>query len=224
MTNHPASGQALTAWSKDAITTSGSTDRCFAGEFVSNGGSSCPSGSDLDAQTGPGACDDDLCQDANFPSDLFKFLFGVPKAEYQKIKDQARVVADCSGLNASSSGLIWVTGSCNPSGTVGSVDAPVLLIVQGETSLNGGAKIFGFLNMFNPDSTATPKLTSNGNASIEGAVFSHRASCPETGSDKCLQLNGGFVLKYNVTVLNNIRNNPSGRALARISGAWSDMQ
>ena len=125
------------------------------------------------------------------------------------------VVANCSGLNGASSGLIWVTGNCNPPGNIGTAANPVLLVVQGDTTINAGNHLYGLLYMFDP-SGSTPKLIANGNAHLHGAVFAH------SGVD--LQLNGGFVLEYDSDVLENIQNSPAARALARIPGAWSDVQ
>ena len=212
--NGGGSGQALSAWTKETISSSGSTDRCYVGELLSGG--NCPSSSDLD-KSGPGVCDDDLCQDANFPDDLFKYLFGVPRADYQKIKNKATVLANCSSLTSASSGLIWVTGNCNPPGNVGTTDNPVFLVAEGDVTLNSGDQIYGFLFLFKePLPGAAPKLTANGNATIHGAIFA---------SDNIdLQLTGGFVLKYDATVLGNLKKGTSGRGLGRIPGAWSDVQ
>lgn len=214
--NGGGSGQALSSWTKatSTISSSGSTDRCYVGELLSGG--NCPSSSDLD-KSGPGLCDDDLCQDANFPTDLFKYLFGVPRTDYQKIKNKATVLADCSSLTTASSGLIWVTGNCNPPGNVGTTDNPVFLVVEGDVTLNAGDQIYGFLFLFKQPAPGTaPKLIANGNATIHGAIFA---------SDNIdLQLTGGFVLKYDATVLGNLKKGTSGRGLGRIPGAWSDVQ
>lgn len=208
--NGGGSGVPVSAWSDVALTPGGSFSSCHVGDFS---GGACPSGDALSKSgvTGP----DLIGNDPNFPPDLFEFLFGVPEGEYQKVKDEATVVANCSGLSAASSGLIWVTGDCNPPGDVGSADEPVLLVVQGDTTLNAGSQFYGLLYMFDP-SGSTPKLIANGNAHLHGAVFAH------DGVD--LQLNGGFVLEYDSEVLENLKNDPSARGLARIPGAWSDVQ
>lgn len=203
-------GVPVTAWSGNPITPGGSFTSCHIGDFTAG---ACPSSDAISKNglTGP----DLIGSDPNFPPDLFEFLFGVPASDYQEIKDEATVVADCSSLSSSSTGLIWVTGNCNPPGNVGTADSPVLLVVQGDTTLNAGSQIYGLLYLFNPTG-GTPKLIANGNAHLHGAVFAHG------GVD--LQLNGGFVLEYDKDVLDNLKNSPSGRGLARIPGAWSDVQ
>jgi len=207
--NGGGSGVPVSAWSDSTLTPGGSFSSCHIGDFT---GGACPSSDALSKNGVTGA--DLVGNDPNFPPDLFEYLFGVPAAEYQTIKDQAKVVANCSDLSGAS-GLIWVTGDCSPSGNIGTADKPVLLVVEGDTTINAGNHLYGLLYMFNP-SGGTPKLIANGNAHLHGAVFAH------AGVD--LQLNGGFALEYDSDVLENIQNSPSARALARIPGAWSDVQ
>lgn len=216
--NGGGSGQALSAWTKTSIASTGSTDRCYVGEYS---GSACPSASDLDKATGSGNCDDDLCVDpVNFPSDLFKYLFGVPKEQYLKVKSKATVLADCSSLDDDSTGLIWVTGDCNFDTTVPSIGTaanPVFLVVEGDVTMNAGDQFYGFMYLFKyPTPGTAPKLIANGNATVHGAIFAN--------DNIDLQLTGGFVLKYDSEVLNNLKKGTSGRGLGRISGAWSDVQ
>ncbi|AAZ97815.1 hypothetical protein Tbd_1862 [Thiobacillus denitrificans ATCC 25259] len=211
--NGGGSGVPVSAWSDGAFSPGGSFASCHVGDFT---GGACPSS---EALTSSGTVGPDMIgNDANFPADLFLFLFGVPETEYQKIKDQAKVVTSCAGLGATSSGLIWVTGDCNPPGQVGTADNPVLLVVEGDTTFNAGTEFYGLLYLFDPAFAAgtPPRLIANGNAHLYGALFAH------DGVD--LQLTGGFVLEFDSEVLENLKNSPSGRNLARIPGAWSDVQ
>jgi Tfp pilus assembly protein PilX len=211
--NGGGTGVPVSAWSDSDITPGGSFASCHIGDFESG---ACPSDDALSKNgvTGP----DMIGNDPDFPADLFEFLFGVPEAEYQKIKDEAKVVADCSGLGPTSSGLIWVTGDCSAPGDIGSEENPVLLVVEGDVTLNAGSQLYGLLYLFDPlfDPANPPKLIANGNAHLHGAVFAH--------DGVVLQLNGGFVLEYDSEVLDNLKNSPSSRGLARIPGAWSDVQ
>jgi Tfp pilus assembly protein PilX len=216
--NGGGSGQALSAWTKTSIASTGSTDRCYVGEYT---GSSCPSSSDLDKQVGASACDDDLCVDpVNFPADLFKFLFGVPKEQYLKVKSKATVLTDCSSLGPTSTGLIWVTGDCDfqtAVTSIGTTDNPVFLVVEGDVTMNAGDQFYGFMFLFKyPAPGTAPKLIANGAATLHGAVFAN--------DNIDLQLTGGFVLKYDSEVLENLKKGKSGRSLGRIAGAWSDVR
>lgn len=209
--NGGGSGVPVSVWTDDTVTVSGSGSyaTCQPGDFT---GGACPSAAALSKknQYGP-----DLVQDSNFPPDLFQFLFGVPATDYAQIKARATVLSNCSSLNAGSSGFYWITGDCNPPGNVGTVNGPVLVVVEGKTTINAGDQFYGMLYMFNP-SGGLPSLKANGNATLHGAILAHN------GVD--LQLNGGFVLEYNKDVLSNLKRNPSSRALAKIPGSWSDVQ
>lgn len=212
--NGGGSGQPLTAWTKStsSITTTGSASRCHAGEQLSGGG--CPS---TTLPQGPNDCDDDLCKDVNFPADLFKYLFGVPEAQFQKIKDKATVLSNCSTLSTASSGLIWIEGDCDSSGDIGTSTDPVTLVVEGDMTLNANQNFYGFLYLFKfPSPTTAPTFKANGGATLHGAVFA------DDNID--LQLNGSFVLKYDSLVLGNLKKGTSGRTLGRIAGTWSDVQ
>jgi type II secretory pathway pseudopilin PulG len=208
--NGGGSGVPVTAWSDSAITPGGSFASCHLGEFS---GGACPSGDALSKNglTGP----DLVGSDPDFPPDLFQFLFGVAESDYVQIKNQATVSADCSGLSSASEGIQWVTGDCNPPGQVGSADRPVLLVVEGDTTLNAGDQFYGLLYMFDPAGTV-PRLISNGNAHLHGAIIAH------DGVD--LQLTGGFVLEYDAAVLGALSRNTSSRGLTRLPGSWSDVQ
>ncbi len=202
----------VSAWSNGSITPSGSFATCHIGDFDSslNG---CPLSSSLSKT---GQIGEDLVTDPAFPPDLFEFLFGVPAAEYQTIKEDAEVVANCNNLGPKSTGLIWVTGNCNlPNRDVGSKENPVLLVVEGAITSNGSYDFYGLIYLFNLAGGAA-QAQFNGDYHIHGSMFVHNTMS--------LNLTGNFVLEYDRGVLDNLNNGPSGRALARIPGAWSDVQ
>lgn len=243
-----ADGKALTTWSRGAVTLSGSSATCHVGEETisgatatgflstdstylyqtdSNGNSitmcaqcTCPTQKDLGRLSIAGDYGDDIVQnDPSFPPDVFKYLFGVDYTNYQQVRDNATVVSDCSGLNTASSGLIWVEGSsCSITGSVGSFDKPVLLVVQDDSiSVTGGGYIFGIVFAFASggySSTATDVHLAGG-TTLYGAVMSN------TRIDMG---NGTYKMRFDKNVLANIQNDPSARALSRVPGSWSDVQ
>lgn len=204
----------ISIWTSDSttVTSSGSFATVQPGDFTG----SCPNPASDDVMTSSSKDGGDIVQDADFPTDLFQFLFGVPAADYQTIKDEAQVVANCDSLTAASSGLIWVTGDCSSSSTIGSAAAPVLLVVEGNASFNGGANTYGLLYMFDPAGAAR-ELKTNGNNHIHGAVIAH-------DSNVDLDMGGTYIIEYDKDVLTELKNSPNARALARIPGAWSDVQ
>ncbi len=217
--NGGGTGVPVSAWSGSPFPTPPSPDlpggsfaSCHKGVFELNGGTACPSSAAALSKSGSPPGPDLVVNNPGFPTDLFQFLFGVPAADFQVIMDQAKVVTDCGGLAAASSGLIWVTGNCDPRGNIGTAASPVLLVVQGDTSIKAGSHFYGLLYMFKTGGTSNLI----GNAHLHGAVFAH--------SGVSLKLNGGFVLELDSKVLENLKNSPSARGLARIPGAWSDVQ
>lgn len=236
--NGGGTGVPLTAWSNSDITISGSPSTCQLSEFLStdstyvtqtdgSGNSitmcascTCPSsgalskngveGVDiLDVDSNVGANKDTT----NFPSDMFEYIFGVKTADYTEIKKQATIVADCSSLNTSSSGLYWVTGNCTPPGDVGSFANPVTVIVEGNSKINSNNYFFGMLFAFSTNPAATLGLDLNGTPTFYGAIM--------TNANISLS-NGNYKMRFDYNVLKNMSLNPAARGLVRLPGSWAD--
>src|SRR5690606_27509982 len=152
----------------------------------------------------------------NFPDDLFEYLFGVPEAQWESLRDSATmIVPNCSSLGTHSTGLIWVTGDCAPGGDIGSEENPVALVVQDSSvRINGNVTVNGLVFSFlTPGSVATPELKLNGGANIQGAVMSNYN--PSLS-------NGTLMVRYNEEVLTNIVTNDEFRRIFRVGGSWRD--
>lgn len=242
--NGAGTGQPISAWSKSTVSLSGSAATCQLGEqsvsgiygtgFLSsdstytyqtdsNGNTitmcascTCPSS---DALSTGGTNGIDVVQnDTSFPSDVFKYAFGVAYTSYNTIKQNATVLSDCSSLNTSSSGLYWITGSCSITNDVGSFANPVMIVVQdNDISVTGSGYIFGILFAFGSSgysSTATSVHLAGG-TTLYGAIMANT---------KIDMGNGTYRMRFDSNVLSNIANNASGRSLSRIPGSWSDVQ
>jgi len=161
----------------------------------------------------------DIVEDPNFPTDLFEFNFGVPRALYTQVKATARPVdADkCKDeLGTQSSGLIWINGGeCIISGgtTVGSPLDPVIIVSAADKfTLGGGAVIFGLLYIFDGDLDGSnpAELKAVADAVVYGAVIVD-GSIDTFGA--------GFAIVYNEDVLTGT----SGIAgLGSVNGGWRD--
>lgn len=229
----------LTAWSgADISVATGSPTTCQLHEFLStdstyvtqtdgNGNSitmcascTCPTAGalskngvegvdilDIDSNVGANA------DTTNFPSDMFEYIFGVTTANYAEVKKQATVIADCSGLTTSSSGLYWVTGNCQPAGDVGSFANPVTVIVEGDTRINSNNYFFGMLFAFDTDPTTTLNVDLNGTPTFYGAIMTNaRITLPA----------GNYKMRFDYNVLKNMSLNPAARGLAKIPASWAD--
>lgn len=155
----------------------------------------------------------DLVADDEFPCDLFRFFFGVPSTSYEIVKGYSKVISSCETLDENSNGIYWVTGpECriNSNTTVGSPDAPVLLIsAASETVMNGGAEIFGILFLTDTED-ATATIDVKGNNAVYGSVI----------VDSVLDsYNGTFQIVYNEHIVGLAAGNGG---LGGVIGGWSD--
>lgn len=155
----------------------------------------------------------DLVQDPDFPCDLFQFYFGVPRASYEIVKGFAKIINDCTSLNANSFGIYWVSGAeclVNANTQVGSPDAPVLIVSAASlTRFNGGAKVFGVLFITDVEDPAA-ELQSLGTNTVYGSVI----------VDGILgQYNGTFQVVWND---NAVHKAGTGGGLGAVIGGWSD--
>lgn len=238
--NGAGTGVPLSAWSGSDISIgTGSPVTCHLDDFLSTSSTYttqtdtsgntltmcascvCPAGSALSSSSageGIDILDVDGHTGANrdtttFPSDMFAYLFGVPTADYIQVKQMATVISDCTGLNTTSAGLYWVTGNCTISGNIGSFANPVLLIVQGDISMNANNYVMGVMFAFSTDPTATLSVTLNGGPTLYGGIM--------TNANISLPV-GTFKMRYDADVITNLKNNLSGRGLAKVPGSWAD--
>jgi hypothetical protein len=148
-----------------------------------------------------------------FPSDMFEYVFGVPTAQYQTIKSQATILADCSTLNTTSYGLYWITGDCNPPGDVGSFAHPVLLVVEGNSKINSNNYMFGVLFAFSSVASTTMSVDLNGTPTVYGAIMSN--------ANVSLS-NGNYKMRFDIHVLTKLADDASSRGIGKVVGTWRD--
>ncbi|MBB6055066.1 pilus assembly PilX N-terminal domain-containing protein [Tolumonas osonensis] len=236
--NGGGAGVPLSVWSREVVDIGASFASCGREEYDYTGNSGCKTAAYSSNKNGKQA---DIVEDdkINFPPDsasLLAYIFAGSSTVEEVISDtiqsnptdyEDRVgvnktgLADCSSLNASSSGRYIINGNCAPSGTVGSKDHPVeLLVVDGDLTLNANAIIYGLVFAFDtansPDypSTATYDMKINGTASVYGVVVSNY---------KLKISNGGFNAVYDPDVLTNL-SNKSKRIVAIVPGSWRDWE
>ncbi|HKX55532.1 MAG TPA: hypothetical protein VJN01_05505 [Xanthomonadales bacterium] len=156
----------------------------------------------------------DLIADPNFPCDLFKFYFGVPRTEYEIVKGFAKVVSDCSTLGPGSSGIYWITGNecrINSNTVIGSPKAPVLMVSAAEsTTINGTTIIYGVLYISDAENSAAA-LYSNGNLLVYGQAIIDAAFGSNTGT---------FQVVYNEFA---VRKGGGTGGLGNVIGGWADI-
>lgn len=169
------SGQMLSIWSKDPLATSGTWQTCGFGSFrdgpsptdtrcigptiVDPATGDTPTWNQCVCQVNPaekspysgndvGVNDDIVDSDPNFPGDIFAYVFGRSKAAVKASAAAAgNVIPDCSGLNASSTGLFWVEGDCDLSNNqvIGSRFAPAIVVFEQDAHFQGTSHFWGLM-------------------------------------------------------------------------------
>lgn len=238
------SGAPFSVWSDSDYTLAGATVTCQRNEYFATapGGNqmhsdtppndvyeicyscTCPGEvfyqlSSGDQGGGKGQGIDIVDNDTNFPDDLFLFTFGIPRDQYNILKELAKKipgdVASCGDLTPDSSGLYWVEGTCTINQDVGTPHNPVLLITESEFSIQGGSILFGVVYLFSPpDTGGAPDLDMRGGSQIYGAVVGD-SNGQGSGS-------GGNVIVYDEAVINRVSLSPEIQRVSPLPGTWSD--
>jgi len=170
---------------------------------------------------------DVLPNDPHFPDDVFRYMFGVARDDWETIYTMAnsehQVVADCTGLNGTSGQkfrLWWITGDCNMGSNqiIGSQNDPVILVIDDHLLNMGGAgaRIHGIPFLFdNPGNAATPSADFQGSTAIYGALVS------DVGGSA---MNGSYAVVYDSILLGNLTspNESNNYAIGYIPGSWRD--
>lgn len=230
-------GAPVSIWTNDTITASSSSATCHA-QFYTGGQCSNPSGNaeNITRGTNPATAitaynnsyPDLLPNSSNFPSDLFNFLFGVPKANWEAKKIEAQkknqTTTSCGPISTAGTSagntfpIWWVSGNCSLNGgTIGSLDKPVILVVDdAEFSAQGNTKVFGVVYLFNNPSTGgTPSAQLGGTMEIEGAFVS------DVGGNA---MQGSYSVVYNPTLMSQFSSNGSSYSFSAIPNTWRDFQ
>ncbi|SFR44357.1 hypothetical protein SAMN04488070_1073 [Pseudidiomarina maritima] len=208
--NGGGDGVPLSIWTEGDVDINGSGSTCGQQEFTEGNCSSQPFSERGDHGV------DILDNDPNFPDDLLEYLFGVPEAQWQELRDSAnQIVNGCDSIGPASTGLIWVVGDCAPSVNIGSLENPVALVIQdGSLAINGNTEVNGLVFSFRtPGNLATHELKLNGGATINGAVMAN--------FDPTLS-NGTLVVRYHEEVLTNLISNDAFKRVLRVGGSWRD--
>jgi Tfp pilus assembly protein PilX len=121
----------------------------------------------------------------------------------------------CSSLNSASSGLYYMentdTSTCSFGSDVGSPDNPVVVVVNGDTKVNGNFNFFGMLFVRDVGSGASLKGT--GNVNVFGSVV----------VDGDVDVAGGFSIIYVDTSTGTPGSKlPATTRFGRLPGSWLD--
>ena len=125
---------------------------------------------------------------------------------------------NCNSLNASSSGLYYITGNCDVTATVGSASAPVILVITGTGDVGPNGILYGMLFIHRDNIDAEKHDGNQFTLSMNGGtVF---GSIVVEGD---IKVAGNPVVVYDDTSVNNDPNTfPTSATFARVPGSWLD--
>ena len=230
-------GAPVSIWTNDTITASSSSATCHT-QFYTGGQCSNPSGNaeNITRGTNPStaitayssAYPDLLPNSSSFPSDLFNFMFGLPKTNWEakkiEVENKNQTATSCTSVTTAGTAagatypIWWVTGDCALNGgTIGSEDDPVILIIDdGEFSAQGNTKVYGVVYLFNnPSTSGTPSAQLGGTMEIEGAFVS------DVGGNA---MQGSYSVVYNPTLMGKYSSSGSSYSFSVIPNTWRDFQ
>jgi len=212
--NGGGEGVPLSIWSEAAIGSGGNFTTCGQHEYVLGKCSTQTLSESGDFGV------DIFDNDPNFPDDLLDYLFGVPESQWESLRGQADEILDsCDTLGPDTTGFIWVTGECRISANtvVGSPEDPVILIVHnGDLTMNGGAEVYGMVFHFSPadDPTfGTWDISLNGTNSVFGALVMSQSVDLSTGN---------FLVRYDGSITSEITTGDQFMRVYRVGGSWND--
>ena len=141
---------------------------------------------------------------------------GGTDCELQALSDlKFKPVADCSGLNGSSQGLIYVTGACNMPNVsqIGTPSHPVILVVN--NTFDFGVHVDDFFGMiFVRNEEGNADVTGGGHGKVFGSLVVEGT---------CQHMNGTMDLVYMDTSAGNPNDPlPENTRFARLPGSWLD--
>jgi hypothetical protein len=132
----------------------------------------------------------------------------------------ATVLANCSSLNAASTGLYYITGDCNITAQVGSAGAPAIVVVFGTGDLGSNSVLYGMLFVHKDNIKAATDASCPSGCAFSmngGTVF---GSVVIEGNVK---MAGNPVIVYDDVGSSSDPNTfPANAKFARVPGSWLD--
>jgi hypothetical protein len=161
---------------------------------------------------------DIIDEDPAYPDDVFEYYFGVARTEYRQVRDAAdSVLEDCSTVDTSLRGLVWVDGYCDLAGKeIGTATTPVALVTSKGVKLNGNTIMYGVLIITDPDIPAEDQAEGSIPVQLTGGPIVYGAVINDPGG---LTFNGGFTVVYVRHILTKIH---PLILLGNLSGSWTD--
>ena len=158
--------------------------------------------------------------DPDYPDDIFEYYFGVARSEYRQVRDAAdTILADCSTVDTTLTGLVWIDGYCNLAGKeVSTATTPVALVASKGVQMNGNTILYGALVITDPTIPPEDQIDGSIPVSLVGGPVVYGAVINDPGS---AALAGSFTVVYIENILKKIH---PLILLGNLSGSWSDQE
>lgn len=125
----------------------------------------------------------------------------------------------CGFLNTAARGLIWDRVGCTVGNQVGSPEAPVLLVVDGQAQYNAQFRMFGTLFVRALDAVLDPATGGDASLRFNGSAAVYGGAVVQGQIEKA---NGTSAFIYNEAVLQNLANLEELQGFGTMPGAWTD--
>ncbi len=202
----------LSVWSDLPLLLSSEQYTCYLSDFYANTCGANPYSHAAAKQN------DIVDNSASFPADLLSYLFNLPAQHWQHVNELADLdLPDCSSLDVSSVGFIWVNGDCTISGNtqVAQETRPIVLVVfDGQFTLQPKVLLYGLVLVFKPpSSTKELDVSMQGQAMVQGVVVTNFKLGEQAGVVR---------VAYNASVLAGLQKNQHLRRVAKVPGSKRD--
>lgn len=209
-----ARGNVDIASSPDIINDFGTSVVLSGGTYADNAATTIKSSAVNVASVPPYVVDSDVTLASLTGDQFFESFFGASKATIRGYSYIMNCSATCdkNDLHAAIAAntekrMIWADGDADLlNDTFGTVADPIVLIIDGNLTIRGGANINGLVY----STELTWNATGAGNSGINGAAI----------AENNIDVTGNLVINFDPTVLSNLEENVVG--VARVSGSWID--
>lgn len=186
--------------------------------------------------SGVGINDDVVDSDPDFPGDIFLYVFGRTKAAVKASAAAAgNLLPNCDSLDATSTGLFWITGDCDmpANSTIGSRAAPAIVVFEGDASFQSNSHAWGMVvgadmqrtcpgatptDPYSVDTACTTTAASPNEVDIAGTFTIHGAMISEGEIDG----SGDYKAVYDPCVFAAMGAGTSFDQYGPVAGSWND--
>ncbi|AXR07219.1 hypothetical protein [Salinimonas sediminis] len=153
----------------------------------------------------------------DYPKAVLAALFYPAMSGLTQLQQASTLHRNCHGLNAHSAGIYYIQGDCTlrAGQVVGTVEAPIVLLVAGETLvLEENSLINGLVIGVHAEAERALTITSASTAWLDGALVLTRPLAPTSS----------VRLRYHPAMLLSLQRSQSMQRSQPVAGSWRDFE